>query len=267
MSTTDNTTSDSASGSLPTSVNETLAQDPSNVASQVKANINELESQSMKQHRPQRSVYNPTVCPPMPYIIGDAKMDNDPYGLRKVTGYVSPYSSNPSANSGYGRLTFGNLPAEFEGNPVIGTFPQDNPALVQQRTDPSYKANLDLYSNPIDNMVSKDLEATPTTDDETKKSVRDHAKSNGKRSYPSGDNFFTQDPTYNGNIEQFSHKKEKFTTEQKNTAEVIFVGIIVVCVVGVCFGLLIPTFRVQKVPKLKTSGGWNTNFSGNNFMF
>ena len=48
-------------------------------------------------------------------------------------------------------------------------------------------------------------------------------------------------------------EKEAFTNEQKNTIIVIVVAIVCVCIVGLCFGLLVPKFRINH--KIKTVGG------------
>lgn len=236
---------DTVVGALPTSTDITKVVEPETTPAKVKNTIDNVDKTIVGANTvsgPNRAVYNPTISPPMPYVIGLQRMDNDPYRYgTAIPSYVSPYPpSMQSAVQANGRLTYGNLVTEYSG-PLHTVANVGLNSIYQDRVDLGYEYNV-YGENPTDKVVSQRGNVEHYGQAPSRRREKYTLNPSRKEGMYAYDPFYGKDPTFYGSAEPF---RERFTDEQKNTGLIVLVTIITICVVAVCFGLIAPVLRVR----------------------
>lgn len=147
-------------------------------------------------------------------------------GAKDVLLVSSPFSDKPSANASQGALTYGNLTQEFEP-PQIMISASDDGYYVRNRIDKNI-VNAPKEQDAPEAFTGKSYVA-PSRRSE-KFTVN---PSRRKEKY-------TEMPGFRGS----EIHQEAFTQEETNYLFIVCMCVIAFCIVGVCFGLLIPRFRV-----------------------
>ena len=161
-------------------------------------------------------------------------------GKKDVHLVVSPWSHNPSANPAQGVLTQGVLVNEFEP-PEILIEPATDGYFYQDRLDMS-KVN---ERASVINDGSSGAE-----DDEKLGRKKDLYVAPSRRAFknvtkPKKEKY---NPGIPGLVGSNIHQ-ENFTQDETNNLVVILLSIIAICIVGVCFGIMIPQVYVSIMNK------------------
>lgn len=149
-------------------------------------------------------------------------------GAKDVCFVSSPYSNQPSANPMQGSLTGGNLITEFEP-PKVMVSPADDGYYVRSRID---------VADVSDQLESKEG---------FKRKVLASGTTQGKRSAKlamkeaSRKEGYTEMPGFRGS----EIHQEAFTQEETNYIFVILISVVAFCIVGICFGFLVPRVNVR----------------------
>lgn len=179
-------------------------------------------------------------------------------GAKDTLFVTSPYSHNSSANAAQGSLTYGNLMNEFAPPKIMVTPIDDgyyiknrfNGAINGQAGDVKYDENVvevgaDEVPNDPTKVTNKDKEGygvyvAPSRRSE--KFVTNSSRKKVKIVEP-----YTEMPGFKGS----EIHQEKFTAEETNGIIVILMSVIVFCIVGLCFGYLVPKVNVRVWPDNK----------------
>lgn len=164
-------------------------------------------------------------------------------GKKDVHLVVSPWSQDPSANSTQGTLTSGVLVNEFEP-PEIMIEPATEGYFYQDRIDMG-------RINKRANSINRQLPATETS--EKFRNKREPYVAPSRRTVknslnPSRSKKENYNPGIPGLVGSNIHQ-ENFTQKESNNIIIILLSVIVFCIVGVCFGLLVPQIYVSMVNK------------------
>ena len=163
-------------------------------------------------------------------------------GAKDAYFVTSPYSNQPSANASQGALTFGNLVTEF-APPKVMISPSDDGYYVRNRLDMA-STNNQVSDVMVTNLGNSTDAASETPASEAFKGKRYVAPSRRGEKFtvnPSRKKErYTEMPGFRGS----EIHQEAFTQEETNYIFIIIMSIITFCVVGICFGFLIPRINV-----------------------
>lgn len=162
-------------------------------------------------------------------------------GAKDAYFVTAPYSNQPSANASQGALTYGNLVTEFTP-PKIIISPIEDGYYIRNRF------GMDSMNSQVSDVMSTNT-GNPTGITSTS------AESFRKKAYvaPSRrtEKFtlnpsrkkenYTEMPGFRGS----EIHQEAFTPEETNYIFVILISVVVFCLVGICFGFLIPRVNVR----------------------
>lgn len=166
-------------------------------------------------------------------------------GAKDAYFVTSPYSNQPSANASQGALTYGNLVTEFTP-PKIIISPTEDGYYIRNRFD------LDSMSSQVSDVTTTNM-GNPTNNPTgiTNKSSESFRKKAYVAPSRRTEKFtlnpsrkkerYTEIPGFRGS----EIHQEAFTPEETNYIFVILISVIVFCLVGVCFGFLIPKVNVR----------------------
>ena len=168
-------------------------------------------------------------------------------GKKDIHLVVSPWSQDPSANSTQGTLTSGVLVNEFEP-PEIMIEPATEGYFYQDRMNMG-------RINKRANSINRPLPATDAP--EKFRTKREPYVAPSRRTVknsinPSRSKKENYNPGIPGLVGSNIHQ-ENFTQEESSSILIIIIllSVIVFCIVGVCFGLVVPRIYVSLVNKSK----------------
>ena len=165
-------------------------------------------------------------------------------GKKDVHLVVSPWSQDPSANSTQGILTSGVLVNEFEP-PEIMIEPATDGYFYQDRMDMG-------RINKRANSINRPLPATGNN--EKFRNKREPYVAPSRRTVKNSINSSRLKEGYNPGIPGLvgsNIHQENFTQEESNNIFIVLLSVIVLCIVGVCFGVLVPKIYVSMTNKSK----------------
>lgn len=167
-------------------------------------------------------------------------------GKKDIHLVVSPWSHNPSANSTQGVLTSGVLINEFEPPEI----------MIEPATDGYfYQDRLDMRKiNKRANSINRPLPANSAESAESFRNKREPYIAPSRRTVKNAINPSRSKEAYNPGIPGLvgsNIHQENFTQEESNNIIIILLSVITFCIVGVCFGLLVPQIYVSMVNKRK----------------
>lgn len=146
-------------------------------------------------------------------------------GAKDAYFVTSPYSNNPSANASQGALTYGNLVTEYEP-PNIVVSPSDDGYYIRNRL------HMDSTNNQVSEITKSEQEAYVAPSRRHEKLTVNPSRKKEK---------YTEMPGFRGS----EIHQEAFTEEETSYIFVILMSVITFCIVGICFGFLIPRFNVK----------------------
>ena len=158
-------------------------------------------------------------------------------GAKDAYFVISPYSNQPSANASQGSLTYGNLVTEF-APPKVMVSPSDDGYYIKNRLD------MASTNDQVSDVMTSNM-GNPTDAAEGFKEKRYVARSRRGEKFTVNPSRrkekYTEMPGFRGS----EIHQEAFTQEETNYIFIIMMSVIVFCIVGVCFGFLIPRINVR----------------------